>query len=116
MEKKKIEVRPYKSSDAHDLAQIYYNTIHQVNAKDYSKIQLDAQAPESSGKPEYWVKKLEKTNPLVAISNGTIVGFAEFELNGHIDCFYCHHEWVGIGVGTALMNAIYEIARDQNWV
>ena len=42
MEKKKIEVRPYKSSDAHDLAQIYYNTIHQVNAKDYSKIQLDA--------------------------------------------------------------------------
>jgi putative acetyltransferase len=113
MEKKKIEVRSYKSSDAQDLAQIYYNTIHQVNAKDYSKIQLDAWAPENSGQAEYWVKKLEKTNPLVAISNGTIVGFAEFEPNGHIDCFYCHHQWVGIGVGTALMNAIHEIARDQ---
>ena len=83
MVKKKIEVRPYKSSDAQDLAQIYYNTIHQVNAKDYSKIQLDAWAPESSAEAEYWVKKLKKTNPLVAISNGTIVGFAEFEPNGH---------------------------------
>lgn len=113
MEKKKIDVRPYKSNDAQYLAQIYYNTIHEVNAKDYTKIQLDVWAPESSGKAEYWLKKFEKTNPLVAISNGTIVGFAEFEPNGHIDCFYCHHEWVGLGVGTALMNAIHEIARDQ---
>ena len=64
MKKKKIEVRAYKSSDAQDLAQIYYNTIHLVNAKDYSKIQLDAWAPESSGKAEYCVKKLEKTKRL----------------------------------------------------
>lgn len=113
MEKKKIEIRAYKSSDTQDLAQIYYDTIHQVNAKDYSKIQLDVWAPESSGKAEYWVKKLEKTNPLVAISDGTIVGFAEFEPNGHIGCFYCHHEWIRMGVGTALMNAIHEIARKQ---
>lgn len=113
MEKKKIEVRPYKRSDAQDLAQIYYNTIHQVNAKDYSKIQLDAWAPESSRKAEYWLEKLEITNPFVAISNDTVVGFAEFEPNGHIDCFYCHHEWVGLGVGAALMNAIHERARDQ---
>jgi len=113
MEKKKIEVRPYKSSDAQDLAQIYYNTIHEVNAKDYSKIQLDAWAPESSSKAEYWLKKFEKTNPLVAISNDIIVGFAEFEPNGHIDCFYCHHEWIGLGVGATLMNAIHEIASDQ---
>ncbi len=31
-----------------------------------------------------------------------IVGFAEFEPNGHIDCFYCHHEWIGYGIGHAL--------------
>ena len=33
-------------------------------------------------------------------------GFAEFE-------FYCRYEWIGQGVGTALMNAIHAIARNQ---
>ena len=113
MENKEVNVRPYKSSDAQDLAQIYYNTIHKVNAKDYSKIQLDAWAPTLSNDAENWHKKFEKTSPLVAVSDGEVVGFAEFESNGHIDCFYCHHEWIGQGVGTALMNVIHEIARDQ---
>ena len=113
MEKKKIDIRFYKSNDARDLAQIYYHTIHEVNAKDYSKIQLDAWAPKDSGKAEYWSKKFEKTKPLVAVFDGMLVGFAEFESNGHIDCFYCHHKWVGQGIGTALMNAIYQIACDQ---
>ena len=35
-----------------------------------------------------------------------IVGFAEFEPNGHIDCFYVHHEFQGKGVGSALMATI----------
>lgn len=35
-----------------------------------------------------------------------IVGFAEFEPNGHIDCFYCHHEWIGKGIISALMKEI----------
>ena len=114
MKKKEIDVRPYKSSDAQDLAKIYYKTIHEVNAKDYSKIQLDAWAPEVSLEGENWLKKFEKTSPLVAVSEDTIVGFAEFESNGHIDCFYCHHEWIGLGVGAALMHAIHEIALDQS--
>jgi len=113
MEKKKIVVRPYTHSDAQDLAKIYYNTIHEVNAKDYSKIQLDAWAPKSSIELEGWSKKFTKTKPLVAVVDKTLVGFAEFEPNGHIDCFYCHHEWIGFGVGTALMNAIHEMARDH---
>ena len=45
--------------------------------------------------------------------DNTIVGFAEFELDGHIDCFYCHHQWIGSGIGSALMNAIYERANQK---
>ncbi|MBA3604080.1 MAG: GNAT family N-acetyltransferase [Parachlamydiaceae bacterium] len=114
MEKKKIIVRSYKSGDAQDLARIYYNTIHEVNAKDYSEIQLDAWAPKSSIETEGWSKKFAKSNPFVAVIDETLVGFAEFEPNGHIDCFYCHHEWIGFGVGKALMNAIHENAGNNN--
>ena len=39
-----------------------------------------------------------------------IVGFVEFEPNGHIDCFYCHHKYIGCGVGAKLMASVYEIA------
>lgn len=109
-----VIIRPYKSSDASELAKIYYNTIHKVNAKDYSEIQLDAWAPKSSIEAEGWAEKFVKTKPLVAVIDDTLVGFAEFEPDGHIDCFYCHHEWIGFGVGTALMDAIFNIARDKN--
>lgn len=116
MEKKKVIVRPYQSSDASDLAKIYYHTIHEVNAKDYSEIQLDAWAPKISLEAERWAEKFAKTKPLVAVIDATPVGFAEFEPNGHIDCFYCHHEWIGFGVGSALMGAIHAIAHDKKIV
>ena len=30
------------------------------------------------------------------------------------DCFYCHHEWVGKGVGSALMNEILVRAKKNH--
>ena len=39
----------------------------------------------------------------VAVSNNDIpAAFIEFETDGHIDCFYCHPDVAGLGVGRAL--------------
>jgi putative acetyltransferase len=35
-----------------------------------------------------------------------IVGFGELEANGHIDCFYCHKNYQGCGVGKQIYRAI----------
>lgn len=107
----KIEVRKYRPEDAQALASIYYNTIHRINVRDYSKEQVDAWAPQTSLGAAGWAKKFEMTCPFVAINDGMAVGFAEFESDGHIDCFYCHHDWIGRGVGSCLMKAIHEEAR-----
>jgi putative acetyltransferase len=48
------------------------------------------------------------------LSGDEIVEFAEFEPNGHIDCFYCHHEWIGKGVVTALMKEILQRAKNSH--
>lgn len=109
-----ISIRKYSESDAPALANIYYNTIHTVNTRDYTEEQVNAWAPSDSIK-DYsgWRVKLAKIKPFVAEINDEIVGFAEFEPNGHIDCFYVHHEHQGKGVGTALMTAIFDEAEKQ---
>ncbi len=101
-----IIVRSYDEQDTVELAKIYYYTIHNINCRDYTKEQLDVWAPKTSLLPEGWLKKFQRTKPFVATANGKVVGFAEFERNGHIDCFYCHHDWIGKGVGLALLKVI----------
>lgn len=112
-----IKVRTYQETDAPTLAMIYYHTIHNINIRDYSEEQVNAWAPYDSVE-DYsgWQKKLAMVRPFVAVINDIIVGFAEFEPNGHIDCFYVHHEFQGKGVGSALMVAIVDKAQKEDIV
>ena len=109
-----IKIRKYYEQDAQDLAHIYYNTIHKVNIKDYTPEQVNAWAPADSIE-DYsgWKEKLGKVKPFVAEIDGITVGFAEFEENGHIDCFYVHHQCQNMGIGSNLMNAIFDKAEQQ---
>lgn len=112
--KKEIFIRDYRPEDVQALANIYYNTIHKINIQHYTEEQVDVWAPATSLETEGWAKKFPKTKPIVATVGDEIVGFAEFEPNGHIDCFYCHHEWVGKGVGSAIMKEILQRAQNNH--
>ena len=37
-------IRPYQTADCEALARLFYDTVHTVNAKDYTKAQLDVWA------------------------------------------------------------------------
>lgn len=110
-----IEVRPYNESDAPALAGIYYHTIHTICAKDYTKEQCEAWAPESSLEIHNWIEKWHKLLPFVATINNQPVGFAEFDIKtGHIDCFYVHHCHQREGIGSALLATIFNSAKRHN--
>lgn len=109
-----IIIRDYTPDDAQQLANIYYYTIHNINIRDYSEDQVNAWAPSSSLELTGWKKKWNTITPMVALINNKIVGFTEFETNGHIDCFYVHHEYQGLGIGSSLMNEIFNRATDLN--
>ena len=38
---KKMQLREYITSDCEQLAKLFFQTVHSVNAKDYTKEQLD---------------------------------------------------------------------------
>ncbi len=84
--KKEISIRDYRPEDVQALANIYYNTIHRINIQHYTEEQVDVWAPTTSLETEGWAKKFPRTKPIVATVGDEIVGFAEFEPNGHIDC------------------------------
>lgn len=41
-----MTIREYKPDDCKEITELFFNTVHTVNAKDYSKEQLDVWAPE----------------------------------------------------------------------
>jgi putative acetyltransferase len=100
-----MKIRRYKEGEEQTLWSLLYETVHKVNNRDYSQAQIEAWAPSQSD-PSKWKDRLSRTNPFVAEENGELIGFAELEENGHIDCFYCAHNWQGKGVGRALLHAI----------
>ena len=108
-----ITVREYRGRDARALADIYYDTIHRVNARDYSSAQISAWAPLEDRDDAEWMIRFARTHPFVAELRGQIAGFSELESNGHIDCFYCHHNHQRRGVGSALMNKILATAKER---
>ena len=109
-----IFIRDYKTEDTQALANIYYNTIHRINIQHYTQEQVDQWAPTSSLETEVWRKKFAITKPVIAVVDDEVVGFAELESNGHIDCFFCHHDWIGRGVGSALMKEILQRAQNSH--
>jgi N-acetylglutamate synthase-like GNAT family acetyltransferase len=106
-----MEVRTYKSEDAEEIAELFYQTVRTICGKDYTPKQVEAWAPEDAS-IEKWRARLTSKNTLVAVEEGKVLGFAELESDGHIDCFYCHHAYQRRGVGSLLFSSIEEIAKE----
>ena len=106
-------VRKYIRGEEPLLWNIFFNTIHSVNIRDYSLEQINAWAPVNLSS-EVWCTKIESINPFVAVVDGQIVGYADLQSSGYIDHFFCHCKFQGIGVGKTLMCRILEEAKSKS--
>lgn len=131
-----MEIRLFQPQDVPQLAQLFHDTVRSINLKDYTLEQVQAWAPDDIYFRD-WEKicatrftyvavtqartSLEEipiaTTPINQAINQTnqtkeiIIGFGELEVNGHIDCFYCHRDYQRCGVGNGLYRAIELKAR-----
>jgi putative acetyltransferase len=107
-----MQVRRYKGSDISQIARLYYETVHRINAKDYSGSQLLAWAPRIYPNA-YWRQRFIRFQVFVVVQNGEVAGFCELERTGHLDCLYVHHRWQGRGVGSSLVRRVEREARSR---
>lgn len=98
-------IRKYESSDCKELAELFYNTVHTINAKDYTKEQLDAWA---SGQVdlEKWDQSFQEHFTVVAVENGIIMGFGDIDTTGYFDRLYIHKNNQRKGIATAICDQL----------
>lgn len=101
----KIIIRKYQPTDCKELAQLFYNTVHTVNAKDYAKEQLAVWA---TGKVDLaeWNRSLQEHFTVVAVHGGTIAGFGDIDRTGYLDRLYVHWAHQGEGIATAICDRL----------
>ena len=105
-----MNVRKATDEDADQIVRIFHDTVHTVNLGDYTQEQVDAWSPEMPD-PEAWTShRLCTRSTFVADDNSILAGFGELERDGHIDGFYCHHQYQRQGVGSALLHRIEQEA------
>lgn len=98
-------VREYQPSDCKTLTELFYHTVHTVNAKDYTKEQLDAWAT-GHVDLEKWNQSLLEHYSLVAVEGERIIGFGDIDETGYLDRLFVHAEYQGKGVATALCDRL----------
>ena len=86
-----MQLREYITSDCEQLAKLFFQTVHSVNAKDYTKEQLDVWATGTVDLKE-WDKSFLNHLTIVAIENNEIVGFGDIDESGYLDRLFVHRE------------------------
>jgi len=106
-----IIIRPFTTQDRSMCGELFYQTVHTICSKDYSKEQLDIWAPEVS-KSGNFPRPLENNFAYVSVIDNLIVGFADITKEGYLDRFFVHKDYQGLGIGKKLLETIEKKAKD----
>ena len=107
-----MHIRKYQSSDCNEIAELFYHTVHTVNAKDYSKEQLDVWA---TGRIDLkkWDQSLCEHYSVVAVDDRRIVGFGDIDKTGYLDRLYVHKNYQRQGIASAICDALEQAVKER---
>jgi putative acetyltransferase len=84
---------------------LFYNTVHVINARDYSTEQLNAWAPPNLNDAQ-WNYSLQEHYTIVAVENNEIIGFGDIDSSGYLDKLFVHIDHQGRGIATAICDKL----------
>jgi len=105
-----LRIREFQPADLLEIMRLFHDSVHQIASRDYTAEQIDAWAPKVPDEAR-WLEKLRSTFAYVADANGQIVGFANLERSGRVDCLYTHYMHQGVGIASRLLSEIETRAR-----
>ena len=103
----RVQIRSFRKGEEQNLYQLFYETVHSVNSKDYNQEQIEVWAPKSFDKQK-WELRFGRNITLVAekgkaknVVGFTVLGKADY----HESMLYVHKDFLHQGVGPALVKA-----------
>ena len=105
-------IRRYQTADCPYLAELFYDTVHTINAEDYTPEQRNAWATGSVDLEE-WDRSLSEHYSLVAVKNGKIVGFGDIDQTGYLDRLFVHKDYQNQGIATAICNELERVLEGR---
>lgn len=105
-------IREYRLTDCKELTELFYNTVHIVNARDYTKEQLDVWA---TGQVDLkkWDQSLQEHFSIVAVEDDVITGFGDIDKSGYLDRLYVHSDYQRKGIATAICNQLEAAVQES---
>lgn len=102
-------LRKYSEGDLEEIADLFYNTVHFINIRDYSLSQVDVWA---DGKIDYnkWNCSFLEHYSIVALKHGVIAGFGDIDKNHYLDRLYVHKNYQGQGIASSICNELEKYA------
>lgn len=105
-----MEIRRYNRTDLAEIINLFHDTVHNVNIKDYTQEQADVWAPETID-TEKWHKTLSEHHTFVAVKDSIIIGFGDIDDSGYLDRLYVHSDYQRQGVATLLCNILESVVE-----
>ncbi len=94
---------------------MFYDTVHTVNAKDYTAEQLNAWATGRVDQEE-WNRSFLAHFTVVAVKDENIVGFGDIDAAGYLDRLYVHKDFQGAGVATRIYDRLEQSVSTEKIV
>lgn len=100
-----MTLREYRPSDCKEITELFYHTVHTVNAKDYTREQLHVWA---TGQVDLdkWNQSFQDHDTIVAVEKDVLVGFGDIDSTGYLDRLFVHADHQRKGIAAAICDRL----------
>ncbi|MBN1068184.1 GNAT family N-acetyltransferase [Clostridium botulinum] len=108
-------IREYTSADCNSLAELFYNTVHSINEKDYSEEQLNVWA---TGRVNFeaWNRSFLEHFTVVVVDDDVIVGFGDIDKTGYLDRLFVHKNYQKRGIAKAICDELEKKVNTERFI